>query len=234
MNGGRLFICEKAALIIERENIETFFQSNRNKDRAFNRNIEKGEEYYMEQAILKKMRRKQIAVSNLIVGIMIVPFFILFQMSDIRFTHFFLCLGSIMLFLSIYGFIKKGSTKSFIPIFEQIAIYEKEKLGEEWEKEKRSENISRVVLSGLMFLQSFSFQDVTNPFLNMQPILLLFLLFVTLALINLSMLYRFRKIDRSTEGELKGFTKESNMMSLVLGLLSAIIIVGFIVTFLLP
>ncbi|MFB8733682.1 hypothetical protein ACEQPO_06195 [Bacillus sp. SL00103] len=45
------------------------------------------------------------------------------------------------------------------------------------------------------------------------------------------MLYRFRKIDRSTEGELKGFTKESNMMSLVLGLLSAIIIVGFIVTF---
>ncbi|MBU8638116.1 hypothetical protein [Bacillus pumilus] len=188
----------------------------------------------MEQAALKKMRTKQIAVSNLIVCIMIVAFFILFQMFDIRFTHFFLCLGFIMLFLSIYGFIKKGSTKSFIPIFEQIAIYEKEKLGEEWKKEKRSENISRVVLSGLMFLQSFSFQDVTNPFLNIQPILLLFLLFVTLALINLSMLYRFRKIDRSTEDELKGFTKESNMMSLVLGLLSAIIIVGFIVTFLLP
>lgn len=165
---------------------------------------------------------------------MIVAFYILIQLSDIRFTHFFLCLGIIMLFLSIYGFIKKGSTKSFIPIFEQIAIYEKEKLGEEWKKEKRTENISRVVLSVLMFLQSVSFQYVTNPFLNIQPILLLFLLFVTLALINLSMLYRFRKIDRSTEGELNGFTKESNMMSMVLGLLSVIIIFGFIITFVLP
>ncbi|MGG0620988.1 hypothetical protein [Bacillus altitudinis] len=178
----------------------------------------------MEQAALKKMRSKQIVVSNLIAGIIIVAFFILLQMSDIRFTHFFLCLGIIMLFLSIYGFIKKGSTKSFIPLFEQIAIYEKEKLGEEWEKEKKAENISRVVLSGLMFLQSFSFQDVTNPFLNIQPMLLIFLLFVTLALINLSMLFRFRKIDRSTEEhELKGFTKKTNMVSMVLGLLTAIV-----------
>lgn len=189
----------------------------------------------MEQAALKKMRSKQIVVSNLIAGIIIVAFFILIQMTDIRFTHFFLCLGIIMLFLSIYGFIKKGSTKSFIPLFEQIAIYEKEKLGEEWEKEKKAENISRVVLSGLMFLQSFSFQDVTNPFLNIQPMLLIFLLFVTLALINLSMLFRFRKIDRSTEEhELKGFTKKTNMVSMVLGLLTAIVIFGFIVIFVLP
>lgn len=197
--------------------------------------MKRGGVYHMEQAALKKMRRKQIAVSNLIAGIIIVAFFILIQMSDIRFTHFFLCLGIIMLFLSIYGFIKKGSTKSFIPLFEQIAIYEKEKLGEEWEKEKKAENISRVVLSGLMFLQSFSFQDVTNPFLNIQPMLLIFLLFVTLALINLSMLFRFRKIDRSTEEhELKGFTKKTNMVSMVLGLFTAIVIFGFIVIFVLP
>ncbi|MEH7204311.1 hypothetical protein V7130_17555, partial [Bacillus safensis] len=102
-------------------------------------------------------------------------------------------------------------------------------------KEKKAENISRVVLSGLMFLQSFSFQDVTNPFLNIQPMLLIFLLFVTLALINLSMLFRFRKIDRSTdEYELKGFTKKTNMVSMVLGLLTAIVIFGFIVIFVLP
>ncbi|WP_232516926.1 hypothetical protein [Bacillus altitudinis] len=91
----------------------------------------------MEQAALKKMRSKQIVVSNLIAGIIIVAFFILLQMSDIRFTHFFLCLGIIMLFLSIYGFIKKGSTKSFIPLFEQIAIYEKEKLGKSGRKKRR-------------------------------------------------------------------------------------------------
>ncbi|KAB3537624.1 hypothetical protein F9231_15685 [Bacillus safensis] len=188
----------------------------------------------MEQAALKKMRTKQIIVSNLIACIMIVAFFILIQMSDIRFTHFFLCLGIIMLFLSIYGFIKKGSTKSFIPIFEQIAIYEKEKLGKEWEKEKRMDNIWKMILSGLMFFQSFSFQDVTNPVFDTSPIFLLFLLIMALAIINISMLFRFRKIDRSTEGELTGYTKESNIMAIALGFLTVIIIFIFIVIFLLP
>lgn len=69
----------------------------------------------MEQAALKKMRSKQIVVSNLIAGIIIVAFFILLQMSDIRFTHFFLCLGIIMLFLSIYGFIKKDQQSLSFP-----------------------------------------------------------------------------------------------------------------------
>lgn len=189
----------------------------------------------MEQAALKKMRTKQIIVSNLIAGIIIVAFFILIQMSDIRFTHFFLCLGIIMLFLSIYGFIKKGSTKSFIPIFEQIAIYEKEKLGKEWEKEQRMENIWKLILSGLMFFQSFSLQTIPDSFFEIELKFLIFLFVMALAIINISMLFRFRKIDRSTEAHgLKGFTKESNMLAMALGLLTAIVIFGFIVIFLLP
>ncbi|MFJ5671968.1 hypothetical protein ACIQAS_10050 [Bacillus safensis] len=130
--------------------------------------------------------------------------------------------------------IKKTSTKSIIPIFEQVAIYEKEKLGKEWEKEQRVENIWKLILSGLMFFQSFSFQTLQDPFFHIEPKFLIFLFVIALALINISMLYRFRKIDRTTEGELKGFTKESNMMSMALGLLSVIVIFGFIAIFLLP
>ncbi|EDW19961.1 hypothetical protein FO510_18010 [Bacillus pumilus] len=189
----------------------------------------------MEQAALKKMRTKQLTACNLIAGIMIVTFSIFFQTLHIQLTHLFFCLGLVMLVQSILGFLKKKSTKSFIPIFEQVAIYEKEKLGKEWEKEQRTENISRVVLSGLMFLQSFSFQDVTNPFFEIQPAFLFFLLAMFLVIMNVSMLFRFRKIDRSIEEhELQGYTKESNMMGLALGLLSAIIIFGFIVIFILP
>lgn len=188
----------------------------------------------MEQAALKKMRTKQIAISNLLAAITMVVFFMLIQISDIRFTHFFLCLGIFMLLQSIYGFIKKGSTKSFIPIFEQIAIYEKGKLGEEWEKEKRMDNIWKMILSGLMFFQSFSFQDVTNPVFDTSPIFLLFLLIMALAIINISMLFRFRKIDRSTEGDLTGYTKESNIIGIALGFLAVIIIFIFIVIFVLP
>ncbi|MEK5296325.1 hypothetical protein [Bacillus sp. FSL R5-0659] len=189
----------------------------------------------MEQAALKKMRTKQVVISNLLFGVMILIFFILIQKVEIQFTYFFLCLGIFMLLQGIYGLIKKGSTKSFIPIFEQVAIYEKEKLGKEWEKEQRMENIWKLILSGLMFFQSFSLQAIPDSFFEIELKFLIFLFVMALAIINISMLFRFRKIDRSTEAHgLKGFTKESNMLAMALGLLSAIVIFGFIVIFLLP
>ncbi|WP_223249936.1 hypothetical protein [Bacillus sp. NMCC46] len=83
-------------------------------------------------------------------------------------------------------------------------------------------------------LSVFSFQDVSNPFFDIQPIFLLFLLIMALALINISMLFRFRKIDRSTEVELTGYTKESNIMGIALGFLTVIVIFIFIVIFVLP
>ncbi|AIZ59458.1 hypothetical protein NSQ10_04220 [Bacillus sp. FSL R5-0432] len=189
----------------------------------------------MEQAALKKMRTKQVVISNLLFGVMILIFFILIQKVEIQFTYFFLCLGIFMLLQGIYGLIKKGSTKSFIPIFEQVAIYEKEKLGKEWEKEQRMENIWKLILSGLMFFQSFSLQTIPDTFFEIELKFLIFLFVMALAIINISMLFRFRKIDRSTEAHgLKGFTKESNMLAMALGLLTAIVIFGFIVIFLLP
>ncbi|MCY7493885.1 hypothetical protein [Bacillus safensis] len=92
----------------------------------------------MEQAALKKMRSKQVVTSNLLFGMVILIFFILIQNVEIQFTYFFLCLGIFMLLQGIYGLIKKGSTKSIIPIFEQVAIYEKEKLGKELEERTKS------------------------------------------------------------------------------------------------
>ncbi|MDM5297239.1 hypothetical protein QUF51_03560 [Bacillus pumilus] len=186
----------------------------------------------MEQATLRKMRIKQIAASNLIAGIMIVIFFILIQIFEIQFTHFFFCLGLLMLLQGILGLNKKRSRKSFIPIFEQVAIYEKSKLGKEWEKEQRIENISKFLISGLMFLQSFSFQNEENPFFDIQPMFLLFILVILLALINVSMLFRFSKIDRSNqEHELKGYTKDSYMMAIALGFLTVIVIFFYIINF---
>ncbi|MED0684626.1 hypothetical protein P4T03_16210 [Bacillus altitudinis] len=97
------------------------------------------------------------------------------------------------------------------------------------------ENIWKLILSGLMFFQSFNIQNIPNPFFDIEPIFLIFFLVISLALINVSMLFRIRKIDRSTEKhELKGYTKESNMMAMALGFLTIIILFGFIVIFVLP
>ncbi|WP_144533742.1 hypothetical protein [Bacillus pumilus] len=188
----------------------------------------------MEQSALKKMRTKQIGVSNLFVGLMIIAFFLAIEIFKIQLTHFLFCLGIFMLLQGILGFIKKDTTKSFIPILEQVAIYEKDKLGKEWEKEKRLDHVWKFVLSGMMFIQSFTFQNVDNTFSDVDPALIIFLFLMVLAILNISMLFRFRKIDRSTEGELIGYTKESNMMGIALGLFMAIAIFGFIVMFVLP
>ena len=57
--------------------------------------------------------------------------------------------------------IKGDSTKSFIPIFEKVAIYEKQKMGNEWNKEKKGGNVWRLILSGFMFFQSYMYRDLT-------------------------------------------------------------------------
>ena len=71
----------------------------------------------MEQATLKKMRIKQIAASNLIAGIMIVAFFILIKIYEIRFTHFFFCLGILMLLQKHFWFYQKRIDEVFYSTF---------------------------------------------------------------------------------------------------------------------
>lgn len=196
--------------------------------------MKRGGVYHMEQAALKKMRTKQIAISNLFVGLMIIIFFMLIQIVKIQLTHFLFCLGILILIQGILGFIRKGTTKSFIPILEQVAIYEKEKLGKEWEKEKRLDHVWKIILSVIMFIQSFTLQNVDNAFSDVDPALIIFLFLMVLAILNISMLFRFRKIDRSTVGELTGYTKESNIMAIALGFFMTIVIFIFIVIFVLP
>ncbi|MFV5960888.1 hypothetical protein [Bacillus sp. AK25] len=137
----------------------------------------------MEQAALKKMRTKQIAISNLFVGLMIIIFFMLIQIVKIQLTHFLFCLGILILIQGILGFIRKGTTKSFIPILEQVAIYEKEKLGKEWEKEKRLDYVWKIILSVIMFIQSFTLQNVDNAFGDVDPALIIFLFLMVLAIL---------------------------------------------------
>lgn len=164
-------------------------------------------------------------VSNFILVVMIMIFCCSISFFEIRLTHLFFVLGMFMLIQSIVGFIKKGSTKSLISIFEKVAIYEKAKMGEEWVKEQKTENILKIVLSGIMFLQSYSYHSVTDPFMEIYPRIFLILLVILILILNISMLMRFKKIDRSThEQELNGYTKESNLMSIAIGLVAVVIL----------
>lgn len=143
----------------------------------------------------------------------------------IKVAHFFFVLGGLILFQSIFGFIKGDSTKSFIPIFEKVAIYEKQKMGVEWCKEQKTGNVCRLVLSGFMFLQSYIYRDLPYQIFEIDLIFLLVMVFFLLVLINVSLIIRFKRIDPSTsELDLKGYTKESNLIGGVFGIVFALIV----------
>jgi hypothetical protein len=90
---------------------------------------------------LKKMRRKQFIVTNALLITAIIIYFIIIPNLNVTGTQFFLILGVILLLQAIFGFFKADSTKSLFSIFEQVAIYEKEKMGEEWKKHRRMGNL---------------------------------------------------------------------------------------------
>lgn len=131
----------------------------------------------MESKELSNMRLKQVAFTNGLILVFIITLFTVINVFTIKFTHFFFFLGLLILIQSIFGFIKGDSTKSFIPIFEKVAIYEKQKMGSEWYKEQRTGNIWRLVLSGFMFFQSYMYRDLTDQIFEIDLIFLFVMVF---------------------------------------------------------
>ncbi|MFS0655822.1 hypothetical protein [Bacillus sp. 179-C3.3 HS] len=184
----------------------------------------------MERTALRKMRLKQVAVSNLLTVIAAILFYGLIYLLSIQLSHFFLGLGIVIFIQSMIGLLKKGSTKSLFPIFEEVAIYEKGKLGDEWLKEQRTEHLWRLVLSALLFFQSYTFQHLNNQFLPEDAFFLLIIVVIMLIFLNISLLLRFKKIDNATNTlDLKGYTTESYMVGFVMSLL--ILLVTSIVSY---
>ncbi|WP_052129986.1 hypothetical protein [Ureibacillus sinduriensis] len=117
----------------------------------------------MQPNELRIMRRKQVALTNGLILIAMITLFIIIKVFTITFAHFFLVLGVLMFIQGVFGFIKGDSTKSIIPIIEQVAIYEKQKMGSEWYKQRKVGFIWNLILSGLMFLQFYWNQNSTDP-----------------------------------------------------------------------
>lgn len=180
---------------------------------------------YIESKELNSMRLKQNAVTNGFILAFIIIFFTVINVFTIKFAQFFFVIGSLILFQSIFGFIKGDSAKSFIPIFEKVAIYEKQKMGDEWYKEKKRGDVGRLILSGFMFFQSYMYRDLPYQIFEIDVIFLLVMIFFLLIFINVSLFIRFKRIDRSTsELGLKDYTKESNFIGGAFGLLFTLIL----------
>ncbi len=174
---------------------------------------------------IRTMRINQVITTNALLLFAMFIIFMILHFFDITSTHFFFVLGLTVLLQGILGLIKGDSAKSFIPIFEKVANYERGKLGKEWRKEKKTGNIFRLILSGILFYQSYMYRYITDYFLEIDFIFMAIIILFLLVLINVSMFIRFRKIDlSSSESDLKQYTLESNLIGGAIGIVFTMIV----------
>lgn len=171
----------------------------------------------MEANDLRNMRVKQFNITNGLILTAFTLYYIIINVLDVTFTQFFFVLGIVLLIQSVYSLIKGKNTRSFIPIYEQVAIYEKQKMGSEWYKQRKVANVWNLILSGYMFLQSYWHLDSPGVF-KIDFIFMFILTVCILVMVNIGLIIHIRKVDRSTsEQDMKGYTWKSNLIGVVIG-----------------
>ncbi|MCC3357899.1 hypothetical protein [Bacillus sp. REN16] len=174
----------------------------------------------MEPDEIRKMRVNQILLTNGAMFTVLILYFIVINVFKIRFPYFFFILAVFLFFQAIYSYVKRDSTKSFIPILEKVAIYEKQKMGDEWSKTRKASSGSSIVLCAVMFLQFYLSLGYGDTNIQIEPIIMLIMTLMIIVVTNIGMLVHIRKVDRSTSvSDMKGYTWKSNLIGAVGGLI---------------
>lgn len=150
----------------------------------------------------------------------------------IAFSTLFLILGIFVLFQAIKSLLMGDSRKAVIPFFEEVAIYEKRKMGKEWLKRRRMETMTQFILSVFLFFQYLLAKD-SGIMVDSDLTIVTAISLVGLFLLNAGLHQAFQKIDRATmEAELKGYIWKSNLLSLGIGVtLIVLLIILFSLSF---
>ncbi|WP_273123657.1 hypothetical protein [Bacillus weihaiensis] len=188
----------------------------------------------MSDATIKQLRLKQLIFMNGTVILVFAMFLIISHVFPFSFNSFIQVMAVITFIQAIVGLFRLESTKSLIPFVEEIARYEKEKLGREWIKRKKSGVLLSFILGIILLNQSMmvgrSNEEIFRPELwVMILVALLWLLFT-----NIELVVRSRKIDQSDSSvELTNFTSNSIAKGLVIGLVYSVFFIVIIVFYIL-
>lgn len=189
----------------------------------------------MDDKEIRKMRVKQLLITNLIIFSSVILFFTVVKIALISSFQYFFFLGILLALRGILGLVRGETTKSIIPIFEKVAVYEKGKMGSEWYKERKTNFIGNIIVSGFMFMQAYWYRILSEQPFQMDAIFMITLLLFILLIINIASVVRFRKIDHSiSSNELNGYTRKSNLIGagvgIILGVIIAVVTIFFIIS----
>jgi hypothetical protein len=157
-------------------------------------------------------------------------FFIIINRYGLTLNRFFLIVAIIVLFQTVMTVIRMNSSRVLVPIIDEVRLYEKQRMGNEWFKQKRVATFMNLFYSGLLFFIVFIPSSSSAIQMNLSFVDYSVISVVSLLIINLSMIIHIRKVDRSsTPADLKGYTMKSTFMALLagVGLAAAIILLAF-------
>ncbi|PAE26128.1 hypothetical protein [Bacillus sp. 7894-2] len=178
----------------------------------------------MTNSEIKTLRIKQLLFSNGTVLFFLTAFYISHILIDITFFQMFFFIGIATLIQSIVGWVRRNSTKSILSVTEQIAIYEKEKMGNEWSKQRAVGSIWTLLVSCIFFLNAYLHYE-SGEILNMEPEFTFFLTIAILVMINISMVIHSRKVDGAqSPADFTGYSRKSNVRAIVFGVCYAIFV----------
>ncbi|MGD6943178.1 hypothetical protein ACQCT6_14260 [Cytobacillus gottheilii] len=188
----------------------------------------------MDTNQISNMRLKQAGTINILILVLLALFFLIVNVFTLTFSQFYLTAGVLVLIQGLFGLLKRDSTRSLFPILEQAAQYEKEKMGSEWYKYKRTGHIWSLVLGCMFVLQSVLFSDTGDSVFHVDTVLMLIIAFTVFIMINISLIIHFRKVDQaSTPVEFQGYTRKTYAVAFGVGIALGVLLIFFSVSLLL-
>lgn len=183
---------------------------------------------------LRKLRKRQIILTNLITITILVIYFTVTIVLSFSLSRTNTIVGILFFINGLLMLIRRDSPKSFIPTFEKIAIYEKEKMGDEWSKQRKTNTISMFVLSGLMFLNAYITEGSIKPIFHEEAFYPIYILLCMVMLItNVFLFLHIRKVDKSiSKSDFAGYTLKTNIIGIVIGLVIAVVFIFLVIFYL--
>lgn len=184
----------------------------------------------MTREELKKLRIKQLLWLNgaLIISVII---YVSLLNTNISMDAIQFGLGLFLLLIGITSVVTKRELLYLLPSMKKLMEYEKEKLGDEWKRSRLTGGFMQIGL-GLFFILLNMPPFSSEPFLSSRTFILFIigLSVVFTIVINLCVIAGYRKLDRKTTEELKGFTFKNILIGLIIGAaIVPVIMVGVLV-----
>ncbi|WP_064093402.1 hypothetical protein [Rossellomorea aquimaris] len=177
----------------------------------------------MEKKELGQLRKFQFIILN-IFFLCALPLLFLYFHLQLPQRYFYLIVAFILILSVVIEMkLKYPLITSFSTKMKRLSQYEKDKMGNEWQIQMKFVNVTRVILVCIfLFLTWITPKSLIISF-GLDWASVFILIFGILIFINLGLYLNNRKIDKKSTGELKGFSRNSMIISIIIGIFFAVI-----------